>query len=107
MYIYIYNLLYKFKQIFFFFIFYLLCSYLWYSFEISDFIRNFDFINYFDLKSFGLILILKFKFLLKTKVYALYMKKYFVVYVGVNVPFILRGFSYNIIHPYKELPVQR
>ena len=45
--------------------------------EINDFISYFDFINDFDFKSFGLILILKFKFLLKTKVKALYMKKYF------------------------------
>ena len=48
-------------------------------------ISYFDFINHlnhFDFKYFGLILIWKFKFLLKTKFNELYMKKCFVAYGG-------------------------
>ena len=70
------HLLYKLKQVdyFLFFIYYAAS---WYSFEISDCISYFNFINHFDFKSFGLILIKKFKFLLKINVYALFKKKYF------------------------------
>ena len=49
------HLLYKFKQVFFFFLIYYAAT--WYSFEISDFISFFDFINHFDFKILDLILI--------------------------------------------------
>ena len=73
------HLLYKLKQVYYF-LFFIYYAASWYSFEISDCISYFDFINHFDFKSFGLILIKKFKFILKINVYALFMKNICVVY---------------------------
>ena len=60
-------------------------------FKINDFGSYFDFINNFGFKSFGLILIWKFKFFIKTKVTGLYMKNVFAVY----------GEGYKIMFFYK------
>ena len=51
------HLLYKFKQVYLFIYLFNYYAATWYSFEISDFISDFNFINHFDFKSFGLILI--------------------------------------------------
>ena len=50
------HLLYKFKQVHFF-EFFIYKAATWHLFQISNFISYFDFINLFDFKSFGLILI--------------------------------------------------
>ena len=52
------HLLYKFKRVLFIYLFWFFIYYTsWYSFEISDFMSCFDFLNHFGFKRFGLILI--------------------------------------------------